>query len=294
MTHDFLSQFKEHLLSKKNLSASTVSSYLNDISRFCACFDCCDAAQLTAGQIEDYFVALRQSGRSEATISRFISALKAYIRFLNSLEMECHAFNGVLKTPFRRQSSKLPKILSLTEVNLLLSLPDQDCPRGMRDKAMLELLYAAGLRINQLVSMNISDVNPTLGFVYSSALNETFKLYPTSQKALNRYIGEGRPMLVRSAGQPALFLNQKGERLSRQGFWKVLKSYQERAGISEEISPQTLRHSVAVHLLQNGADTSYIQQLLGLSSAASAKVYTKIARSLIRSDYGKYHPKAKI
>ena len=198
MMNDTIVKFEDYLILNKK-SSNTVTSYINDISRFCTYFNG-EVTALTNSQIISYIALLQDSGKSEATIRRFISALKTYYSFLNSIKINCMACTEALKAP--PYQSKLPKILSLSEVDLLLSQPDLNSPKGLRDKAMLELLYATGLRINELVSINITDVNATLGSI-TRENNQIIALYPSSQKALYRYISEGRPILINNTDQTA-------------------------------------------------------------------------------------------
>ena len=189
---------------------------------------------------------------------------------------------------------KLPEILTGKEVDLFLDQPDASEEKGCRDKAMLELLYATGIRVTELISLDIHDINLSLGFVRCSGKGKEriVPLYKAAVRALSSYINEVRPQLLDEPHQTALFVNMNGERMSRQGFWKIVKYYQEKAGITKDITPHTLRHSFAAHLLENGADLKSIQEMLGHADISSTQIYTQIVNQKLRDVYAKAHPRA--
>ena len=188
----------------------------------------------------------------------------------------------------------MPQILSGREVELLLAQPSSSDPKGLRDKAMLEVMYATGIRVTELIDLNVEDVNLELGLIKccSSKKNRAIPLYPAALKAITQYIRDVRSTMVSDPAEHALFVNIGGARMSRQGFWKILKHYQAKAGIQKEITPHTLRHSFAVHLLENGADLGSLQELMGHSDISSTQMYTHMINQKIKSVYEKCHPKA--
>ena len=186
-----------------------------------------------------------------------------------------------------------PQILTGKEVELLLQQPQLTDFKGYRDKAMLELLYATGIRVSELINLDLSHVNTSAGFIRVGEEKERIiPLYPAAVKALRVYIAEIRPQMIADPQQKSLFVNMNGERMTRQGFWKIIKSYQEKAGIQKQITPHTLRHSFAAHLLENGADLRSIQEMLGHSDISSTQIYAQIVKQNIKNVYEQCHPKA--
>ena len=193
-----------------------------------------------------------------------------------------------------RGEKKLPQILTGKEVELLLAQPACVEPKGIRDKAMLEVMYATGIRVSEMIDLNVDDVNLDLGIIKCSSAKKSriIPLYPAALRALAAYIKEVRPVMLQDPSDSALFVNISGSRMSRQGFWKILKQYQAKAGIEREITPHTLRHSFAVHLLENGADLGSLQELMGHSDISSTQMYAHLVSPRLRSVYDKCHPKA--
>ncbi|HOB87256.1 MAG TPA: tyrosine recombinase, partial [Bacillota bacterium] len=198
-----------------------------------------------------------------------------------------------LETP--KIEKKLPRVLTAKEVDRLLNQPQTDTFSGMRDKAMLELLYASGIRVSELVSLNISDFNPEVGFLRCSGKGMKERIVPIGTVAINyvqKYLHNGRAKQAKKVDEKALFVNHHGRRLTRQGCWKILKKYARKSKISGEITPHTLRHSFATHLLENGADLRSVQEMLGHSDISTTQIYTQITRRKIREVYDKTHPRA--
>ena len=193
-----------------------------------------------------------------------------------------------------KHNRKLPSILTNHEVDLFLSQPDLSDPKGIRDKAMLELLYASGIRVSELISLNLEDVNLSVGFLVcrSGEKERVIPLYKVAVSSIQKYLQEVRPLLAIDSQETALFVNINGKRMSRQGFWKIVKGYQSKAGIEKEITPHTLRHSFAAHLLENGADIRDIQEMLGHADLSTTQIYTKVIRSHLKEIYDKTHPRA--
>ena len=292
---DLIQAYENYLTKVKRSSANTIASYMRDIRQFSEWLSrekvqILDVVQLN---ISDYLTYLQEQGKSGATASRSLASLKnfyAYVVTAGFLEespvtSEIHVERG---------EKKLPKILTGKEVELLLAQPSCTDAKGFRDKAMLELMYATGIRVTELIELDVDDVNLELGIVKCSSAKKTrsIPLYPAALKALSAYLRDVRPGMISDASETALFVNVSGGRMSRQGFWKILKHYQAKAGIEKEITPHTLRHSFAVHLLENGADLGSLQELMGHSDISSTQMYTHMINQKLKNVYSKCHPKA--
>lgn len=293
---DLIHAYENYLIKVKSASSNTVSSYMRDIRQFSVWLSShAEADILHANQptINSYLNWLLQQGKSGATASRTLASLKNFYSYVVS-----SGFLG--QTPITsdihvdRGEKKLPQILTGREVELLLAQPVPSDPKGIRDKAMLEVMYATGIRVTELIDLNINDVNLDLGIIRcsSSKKNRVIPLYPAALKALGLYIKEARITMVADPSESALFVNVGGLRMSRQGFWKILKHYQAKAGIEKDITPHTLRHSFAVHLLENGADLGSLQELMGHSDISSTQMYTQMINQRLKNVYEKCHPKA--
>ena len=293
---DLIHAYENYLTKVKQASNNTVSSYMRDIRQFSEWLqhsegtDILNAAQLN---ISGYLAFLQEQGKSGATVSRTLASLKNFYAYVVS--------TGFLETSpvapdihVDRGEKKLPQILSGKEVELLLAQPSGADSKGLRDKAMLEVMYATGIRVTELIDLNVDDVNLELGVIKCSSAKKSrvIPLYPAALRALSVYIKEVRMLLVADPMENALFVNIGGARMSRQGFWKILKFYQSKAGIEKEITPHTLRHSFAVHLLENGADLGSLQELMGHSDISSTQMYTHMVNQKLKSVYEKCHPKA--
>jgi len=293
---DLIQAYENYLTKVKQASSNTVSSYLRDIRQFAEWLQQGeDKGVLDASQfnISAYLAYLQQEGKSGATVSRVLASLKNFYAYLISSGFLTESpIPGDLHVD--RGEKKLPQILSGKEVELLLAQPSASDAKGIRDKAMLEVMYATGIRVTELIDLNIDDVNMELGIIKCSSAKKSraIPLYPAAMKALELYIKDVRTLLLADPGEKALFVNIGGARMSRQGFWKILKQYQSKAGIEKEITPHTLRHSFAVHLLENGADIGALQELMGHSDISSTQLYTHIINQKLRSVYDKCHPKA--
>lgn len=292
---DLVSAYENYLSKVKQASANTISSYMRDIRQFAAWLqeneeiDVVDASQLN---ISDYMAHLAGEGRSGATLSRNLASLKNFYSYVVS--------SGFLEsTPVKdihvdRGEKKLPQILTGREIELLLSQPVCVDAKGYRDKAMLEVMYATGIRVSELIALDIDDVNLELGLIKCAGTKKTraIPMYPAALKALRVYLRDIRDGMIASPDEQALFVNISGVRMSRQGFWKILKHYQATARIEKDITPHTLRHSFAVHLLENGADLGSLQELMGHSDISSTQMYTHMVNQKLKSVYEKCHPKA--
>ena len=293
---DLINAYENYLTKVKQASANTVFSYMRDIRQFSGWLqmtkdtDVVDASQLN---ISDYLAHLQQEGRSGATVSRSLASLKNFYSYVVS-----SGFLEVSPVPadirVERGEKKLPQILSGKEVELLLAQPTCTDPKGFRDKAMLEVMYATGIRVTELIDLDVDDVNLDAGIIKCSSAKKTraIPLYPGALKALGVYLKEVRGTMVSDPSERALFVNVGGARMSRQGFWKILKHYQATAHIEKDITPHTLRHSFAVHLLENGADLGSVQELMGHSDISSTQMYAHMINNKLKSVYEKCHPKA--
>ena len=292
---DLIQAYENYLTKVKQASGNTISSYMRDIRQFADWLhrneekDVIDASQLN---ISTYLHGLESNGKSGATVSRCLASLKNFYAYLVS--------SGFLeKTPVTevhvdRGEKKLPQILTGREIELLLSQPVCVDAKGFRDKAMLEVMYATGIRVSELIDLDIEDVNLEQGIIKCNNAKKVraIPLYPAAQRALSVYIRDVRDSMLADAEENALFVNVSGTRMSRQGFWKILKHYQACAHIDKEITPHTLRHSFAVHLLENGADLGSLQELMGHCDISSTQLYTQMINQKLKSVYEKCHPKA--
>lgn len=292
---DLIQAYENYLTKVKHASANTIASYMRDIRQFSAWLntteeiEVIDASKLN---IADYMRHQESQGRSGATVSRCLASLKNFYQYLVS--------SGFLeKTPVSdiqvdRGEKKLPQILNGREIELLLSQPVCVDSKGYRDKAMLEVMYATGMRVTELISLDVDDVNLELGIIKCSSAKKSrvIPLYPMALRALSAYMRDVRDAMVLDPEEKALFVNVGGVRMSRQGFWKILKHYQQTAHIEKEITPHTLRHSFAVHLLENGADVGSLQELMGHCDISSTQMYTQLVNQRLKTVYDKCHPKA--
>ena len=290
-----LQLFESYLRDEKKASANTLSSYLRDVRQYGDYLELhmdCTIVDATEEEAGEYIKWLKSNGKSVATVSRCIASLKNLYAFL-CLRQIVNS-NPAAKLVSDKGVQKLPQILSSREVELLLEQPECVDAKGYRDRAMLELLYATGMRVTELIDLNIGDVNLGAGVVRcESRGKERFvPMYPAAIKALGEYIELVRPQMLALPDEEALFVNVSGERMSRQGFWKIIKYYQKKAKIDKDITPHTLRHSFAAHLLENGADIHAIQEMLGHRDISSTHMYSQLVKKQLKDVYNKAHPRA--
>lgn len=291
---NIIARYEDYLIHTKHASANTVSSYMRDIRQYASYLSGIDVDVLEADQrvVSAYMQWLQSIGKSPATVSRCLASLKSlYLFALSEDEIEQ---NPVHNIKVEKAEKKLPQILTGKEVELLLEQPRTSDMKGCRDKAMLEVLYATGIRVSELINLNVDDVSITGGFIRCESGGKTriIPLYPEAVQALHTYMDDVRLKMLATPSEHSLFVNVSGERMSRQGFWKIIKYYQEKAQIDKDITPHTLRHSFAAHLLENGADLRSIQEMLGHSDISSTQVYAHLVKQNLKSVYNKYHPKA--
>ena len=291
---ELLDLYEEYLKTEKGASANTVSSYLRDMRQFQSAMDGQDTPleEVLTQDVEHYAASLAGKGKSAATVTRSIASIKSFYNCLMALGLaERNPAKGVVAAKVER---KLPQILTGKEVELFLEQPERGDLKGCRDRAMLELLYATGIRVSELIALDVNDLDLSAGVLRcaSKGKERIIPVYQTAVRALNEYLHQVRPQLVESPEETALFVNMSGERMSRQGFWKLIKFYQEKAGIEKDITPHTLRHSFAAHLLENGADLRSIQAMLGHADISSTQIYSRLLNQRIKDVYRKSHPRA--
>lgn len=296
---ELYTKFCSYLKSRKKVSANTLQSYKHDIYQFIVFARSSGVSEVTNIEnkiIEKYLKTLKQSKLSDATISRNLSSLRTFFKYLVSTKKI--TFDPTLGIKTNKVNKKLPSIMNDEEIEALLIQPNTITSKGKRDKAMLEVLYATGMQVSELIALNITDVNLDLGYIITaqnSKKERLVPLYPLAVKALHDYIEFARPSFYKEeAPSDGLFLNINGQAMTRQGFWKIIKAYTKSANIKKDITPTTLRHSLATHLLKNGADLNTLKDMLGHSTITSTKVYTKLLKKEYMSVYEHCHPRAKI
>ena len=292
---DYIAGYTAYLEKERHSSSNTVASYVRDVTQFArylqedehlALPDCREE------HVERYMSYMAGRGKSPASVARCVASLKSFYGYLLSRgEVERNPARNT--TPVRTER-KYPQILTGKEVELFLEQPQCVDAKGYRDHAMLELLYATGIRVSELISLDLEDFSAAGSFIRcaSRGKERVIPLYHGAVKAIQDYVRSIRPQLIADSEERALFVNMNGERMSRQGFWKIIKYYQEKAGIQKDITPHTLRHSFAAHLLENGADLHSIQEMLGHADISSTQIYSRLLNQKIRDVYQKAHPKA--
>ncbi len=291
----YVKEYTSFMTDIRHKSLNTVESYKRDVTQYISYLDgtgVTDISSTTKTTVLSYLLYLQKEGRASSTVSRTLASLRSYYLFMMQ--------NGVVKSnptsnlEAPHVEKKIPKILSGEEVELLLEQPKNCDNKGIRDKAMLELLYATGIRVSELITLDVSDVNVPMSFVRCKG-GKKERIIPMGHQAkdaLENYINNVRKYMVKDENETALFVNCSGARLSRQGFWKLIKYYQHIAGIETDITPHTLRHSFAAHLLENGADLHSIQEMMGHADISSTQVYSRMMNSKIKDVYAKAHPRA--
>lgn len=294
---DFCSGFSDYLVNRKSVSANTLESYVRDVSHFISYLQSVgveDPSEVDTEKMNSYIESLKLNNRSSATIIRNIASIRCFYQYM---VLAGRAVSNPAKTVRpEKLEKKFPQILSGKEIELLLSQPDIRQPKGCRDKAMLELLYATGIRVSELVDLDLDNISLQTGMLRccTGRAERVIPVYPTAVSAVSDYIQRVRSQIITPAGGQALFINLNGRRLTRQGFWKIVKGYAEQAQIVKEITPHTLRHSFALHLLENGAELKDIQAMLGHADISSTQVYVHLLNDHYKEVYNQCHPKAKM
>lgn len=292
---DFKPAFAQYL-KQKHSSQNTIDSYLSDLDKFSTYLtleNVTDLSMIDEPFVVRYMDYLKSCGFSVATVTRNIASVRSFCDFLVDNQFLTKNPAKTIKT--QKVPKKIPEILTNEEMSKLLSMPDITDPKGCRDKAMLELLYATGIRVSELVSLNLRDINLGRGLLYcrGTKVERTIPIYPAAISAVSDYLYRVRSLLIRNESDDALFTNLNGSRLTRQGFWKIIKTYAKEAKIEKEITPHTFRHAFALHLLQNGADLKDIKALMGHSDISSTQVYLQMLDHHVQDVYRQYHPMAK-
>ncbi len=294
---DYCADFRNYLIHTKSVSANTLDSYLRDVEHFLSYarqsgLD--NPALADADFMKGYVKQLSGLKKTNSTITRNIASIRCFYQYLIINNMAETNPAKAIKT--EKSQKKLPQILSGKEIELLLSQPDVKELKGCRDKAMLELLYATGIRVSELVDLNVEDINLHTQMLCCNKgkAERMIPVYPTAISMVSDYILRARSLIITPDGGQALFTNLNGRRLTRQGFWKIIKGYAEQAGIVKEITPHTLRHSFALHLLENGAELKDIQLMLGHADISSTQVYVHLLNDHFKEVYNNCHPRAKL
>ncbi len=299
---EHIGHFLSFMSVEKGASGNTVAAYRNDLQQFDGFITgiagnghARDWESLERTLISEYLINLKQKNYAEATVARKVAAIKSFFQYLQAEGMIRRNPAESLESP--RVGRSLPKPLSVTEIDELLEQPmKRNTPEARRDRAMLELLYATGLRVTELVSLNVDDVNmsgPYVRCMGKGSKERTIPIHEQAAAAVVAYLDDGRAGLVKARKESALFVNRRGERLTRQGFWLILKQYAKEANIASAVTPHTLRHSFATHMLRGGAPLRNVQELLGHANISTTQVYTQIASEHVRQVYEKAHPRAR-
>ena len=288
-------QYFNYILVEKGLAKKTIESYARDIIRFLGYLkdqDIDAAEDIDTRVILNYLIHLRDEGLSTRSRARHLVTLRGFFKFLVQEKILSQSPAQLVELP--KQVQKLPDVLSPTEVEHLLHTPDRTIPAGVRDAAMIELLYAAGLRVSELIVLKLQDVNLEGCFTRVFGKGSKERVVPFgryARQSLDLYIQTARPQLLKTSTSPFLFVARAGNPMSRQGFWKLLKRYALKAGIQKNITPHTLRHSFASHLLEGGADLRTVQVMLGHVDISTTQIYTHVARKHLKEIHEKFHPR---
>ncbi|MDD3570764.1 MAG: site-specific tyrosine recombinase XerD [Lachnospiraceae bacterium] len=288
-------RFSEYMKNVKKSSDNTVMSYYRDLKIFYTYIKelgINNISKVNKTNIMSYLYNLQKTNRASSTISRNLASLRAFFSYLFLEGVITENPTVGLESP--RVEKKLPEIMPLNNVELLLEQPDLKDKKGIRDKAMLEVLYATGMRVTELINIQLDDINLALEYIKCGHNNKA-RVIPLGSKAidaLRRYINDVRSMLVKNSDESYLFVNCNGSPMTRQGFWKIIKFYAKKANITEDITPHTIRHSFAAHLVENGCDLQSLQEMLGHSDISTTQVYTKLNKGRLKEVYAKAHPRA--
>ena len=287
--------YLEYLRDVRRMSPNTIESYARDLGQLAAFAETrgIDLEAIDRRELEAFVRSQMAAGQAPRSVARLVACVRGFYKFVAIEKKLPHNPAEDLRAP--RAWAALPRFLSLEAVDRLLAQPDVNTPRGLRDKALIEVLYATGLRVSELVALRAGDLNLEDGYLTCIGKGDKQRMIPLGQEAIEwvrRYIRDGRPALLKKKTSPWLFVNARdGGALSRVGFWKVLKAYGTQAGISRELSPHVLRHSFATHLLDRGADLRMIQVMLGHADLSTTQIYTHVLEARLKAVYEKYHPR---
>jgi len=291
-----LKDFMDYLIVEKGSAKNTIMAYERDLKSYLHYLINVESVHslndVQRVHIVHFLRFLKEQGKSSKTLARHIASVRAFHQFLLRAKATNQDPSVQIETP--RLERSLPNVLSLQEVEILLNTPNTQDHFGIRDKAMLELLYATGIRVSELIGLEIDNIQLTMGFVRCNGNKE--RIIPIGRAAadaIKHYLEDGRPRFTSAKQQDhALFLNHQGKQLTRQGFWKILKKLAREAGIDKELTPHTLRHSFATHLLENGADLRAVQEMLGHADISTTQIYTHVSKTKLKDVYSKFHPRA--
>ncbi|MGE5446281.1 MAG: site-specific tyrosine recombinase XerD [Ignavibacteriales bacterium] len=294
--NQLIDSFLTYLTAVKGLSKNTLESYGRDILKLAVFLEGKNITridQVDYKHILDFFTYLKEQGLNTRSTSRTLISIRQFFKFLLTEKFIESDPTFLIRTP--KTKRVLPETLSLEDIEKLLSPPDESSPEGIRDKSMLEVLYATGIRVSELVELRLNDVNFELGYIIAYGKGSKQRIVPIGEKAkikLREYLDTSRPKLLKSRTSPHLFVTRLGRKMTRQGFWKVIKAYSRKSGLTKKISPHTLRHSFATHLLERGADLRAIQVMLGHSDISTTQIYTHVERERLKEVHKKYHPRS--
>ncbi len=290
-----MDQYINYLIVEKGLANTTIESYTSDLNKYLLFLKSCKIHQISdtdAAVILKYLLVLRDDGLGVRSRARHLVTLRGFYKFLIQEKILKKDPTRIVDLP--KTGVKLPDVLSADEINTILNMPDTTKPRGSRDLAMLELLYAAGLRVSELINVKIQDINLEVGFVRTFGKGSKERIVPIGSHArerINEYLTHARPLLIKNHMSQFLFIARAGKPMTRQGFWKLLKKYATQAGILKRITPHSFRHSFASHLLEGGADLRAVQMMLGHVDISTTQIYTHVARDHLKQLHEKYHPR---
>lgn len=294
--HDKLHEFLNYLSVERGLAPNTLESYGRDLRQFLTFLQekkGLKVEEVSQAVVIGYLLHLQAKGRATATLSRSLAAIKSFYHFLAREQVITKDPTVNLDAP--KQEKRLPRVLSVEEVVKLLEQPDLKTPAGIRDRTMLEVLYATGMRVSELVTLKTQNVNVDEGYLRCLGKGSKERIIPlgsVATKYVTFYQDHARKFLASSPREETLFLNHHGNGLTRQGFWKIIKKYAEQLGIASSITPHTLRHSLATHMLENGADLRSVQEILGHADISTTQIYTHLTRNKLKEVYEKTHPRA--
>jgi integrase/recombinase XerD len=294
--NDLLDSFLSFLVVEKGLSENTLESYGRDLKKFLLFIESqgiTSAREIRYGDILDFMTHSREEGLGATSIVRSMVSVKQFFKYLLSEKVLSEDPTAHIKTP--KMKKAIPGVISLGDVESILGAPDESTPEGLRDAAMLEILYATGIRVSELIGLKLNDVNFELGFVVVYGKGSKERVVPIGDKAKNKlllYLRDSKPALLKGRESKALFVTRRGAGMTRQGFWKIIKAQALKAGVTKKISPHTLRHSFATHLLERGADLRTIQLMLGHSDISTTQIYTHVESERLKEIHKKYHPRS--
>jgi integrase/recombinase XerD len=293
--YEFLDQYLSYLTVERGLSSNTLEAYSRDVNRYLSFMErngLQSLQEITPGHVISYLTEKRREGLAANSLNRGLAAVRSFYRFLLSEKMI--ESSPLANIALAKVGVHLPDILSRDEMDRILEQPDKGTKSALRDKAMLELLYATGLRVSELISLHMSNINWQVGYLVTMGKGSKERVVPIGKSAydcLYRYVQEARPAFLERHPSDALFLNKSGNPFTRQGFWKLVKKYAAQAGLQKKVHPHTFRHSFATHLMEGGADLRSLQMMLGHADIATTQIYTHITREELKEIHRKYHPR---